>query len=85
MTVEQYSALVDIMPQIEKILEKKGEKIPRPKYEIATEEVPARDEEEQDHEESEVEARSEDEKPKAKNGRRKKANIEATSDEEEDD
>ncbi len=41
MTVEQYSALVDIMPQLEKALQEKGEHIPRPKYDITTSDASA--------------------------------------------
>lgn len=65
MTVEQYSALISIMPQIEDLLSEKGENVPRPKFEVV---APARDEDEEDGD-------GEDED--------KKANIEATSDEEE--
>lgn len=83
MTTEQYSALVTLMPQIEKALEENGEKIPRPKYDGASEAAVAGDEQEQENEEAEAEG--EIVKAKAQNGRRKKANIEATSDEDEDD
>ena len=79
MTVEQYSTLVDLMPQIEKALEKKGERIPRPKYGDAEQDDTAVGPEGQQEEEAEeVEV-------KAKNGKRKKANVEAKSDEDEDD
>jgi hypothetical protein len=79
MPVEQYSALVDLMPQIEKALEKKGEKISRPNYGNAATGDTADDQEEQRQEESEEEAEVEAGKveSKAKNGKRKKANIEA--------
>jgi hypothetical protein len=81
MTVEQYSALVDLMPQIEKVLENKGEKIPRPKYESTIKDAPAAGDGEQEHEE--IAPEPENPKPKVLNGKRKKANIEATSDEDE--
>lgn len=83
MTIEQFSALVELMPLIEKTLEKKGERIPRPNYDSAAKDPPAGDHEEQEHEESEAEAPTENVKAKVQNGKRKKANIEATSDEDE--
>lgn len=81
MTIEQYSALVDIMPQIENALWRMGEKVPRPTYGSTTEDVAAEDEKEQGQEGSETEARAERVRIKANSGKRKKANIEATSDE----
>ena len=83
MTVEQYSALVGIMPQLEKALEEKGEHIPRPKYDVATSDAPAPAQTEEGDDGSEAEP--ENVKIKLKNAKRKKANIEATSDEEEAD
>ena len=65
MTVEQYAALVAVMPQIETLLSKKGEDVPRPNY--ASEPVGQADCDSEDEEDEEE----------------KKANIEATSDEEE--
>lgn len=82
MTIEQYSALVDLMPQIEKTLEKKGQQVPRPQYESTASAAPAADQEERDQGEPEAEEEEEDVKPETKYGKR---NIEATSDEEEDD
>ena len=32
MSVEQYSALIQIMPQVEDLLKSRGETIPRPSY-----------------------------------------------------
>lgn len=32
MSIEQYSALITIMPQVEDLLKSQGETIPRPKY-----------------------------------------------------
>lgn len=65
MTMEQYAAFINVMPQVEELLTGKGESVPRPDYDGEKEtdmiNEPAIDEEE--------EAR--------------KANIEATSDEEE--
>ncbi|KAK5456988.1 hypothetical protein LTS15_004768 [Exophiala xenobiotica] len=63
LTVEQYSALIDAMPQIEGLLRKQGEKVSRPKYDGS--------------------ALVEDDQPQDDEDTDKKANIEATSDEEE--
>jgi hypothetical protein len=81
MTVEQYSALVEIMPQIESALEKKGEKIPRPSYADAGT-AAGEDEAEQ---QGDVDEAKGDEESVAANGKRKKSNFEATSDEDEDE
>ncbi|KAI1609194.1 transcriptional Coactivator p15-domain-containing protein [Exophiala viscosa] len=65
LTIEQYSVLIGVMPRLEDLLERKGEKVPRPDY---SGDGPADDGEavkEEDEEDT------------------KKANIEATSDEEE--
>lgn len=64
MSVEQYSALIQIMPQVEELLSSKGEKLPRPDFSGATQ-VDG-DEDDDDEEEKERDA---------------KANIDATSDE----
>ena len=92
MTVEQYSALVELMPQIEKALEKKGETISRPNYESTARDVTVDDQAGQQQqegyeaeEEVEAEAEAENVEVKPKNGKRRKANIEATSDEDEED
>ena len=64
MTVEQHSALITLLPQIETLLSAKGESVPRPDYDsTAPAEVGGDDAEDEDNEP-------------------KKANIEATSDEE---
>ena len=68
MSVEQYSALIGIMPQIEELLKRQGEKVPRPDYSRSAHIEPDENGEEED----------DGEKMDAK-----KANIEATSDEEE--
>ncbi|KIX00784.1 uncharacterized protein Z518_09849 [Rhinocladiella mackenziei CBS 650.93] len=67
MSIEQYSALIDIMPQIEDVLKQKGEKVPRPNYRGRAPDEDDQNGEEEDDEEMDY----------------KKANIEATSDEEE--
>ena len=68
MTVEQYSAFVQFMPQIEAMLAGKGESVPRPDYAgTAPAQTGVEDEEDEEDEEDDP----------------KKANIDATSDEEE--
>lgn len=83
MTVEQYSAFVEVMPQIEEALKKKGEAIPRPNYGASHADALDGDQEEPENQQDELDA--EDMTRKAKNGKRTKANIEATSDEDEGD
>lgn len=66
MTLEQYSALINVMPQIESALKQKGGKIPRPNY---SQQPATGDQDDQGDGDDQVED--------------KKANIEATSDEDE--
>ncbi|KIW43223.1 uncharacterized protein PV06_04348 [Exophiala oligosperma] len=67
MSIEQYSALIGVMPQIDQLLRERGEKVPRPKYDGNA--PPAES------------VQDDEEQPEAETDR--KANIEATSDEEE--
>lgn len=67
MSIEQYSALINILPQIEDALKQKGEKIPRPNY--GRQQTVDSDQVDQDDGDDEIQD--------------KKANIEATSDEDE--
>lgn len=76
MTLEQFSTLVTILPQIETALNKKGEKVPRPEYDGRG---PVRSTTEDEDEDDEDDDASEE-----GGGRKKKANIDATSDEDED-
>ena len=69
LTLEQYSALIALMPQIEDILREKGEDVPRPDY-GASKPAPA-----------EGQAESDDD---ADGKALQRSNIEATSDEDED-
>lgn len=64
MSIEQYSALINVLPQIEEVLKQKGEKIPRPNY--SGQQSAGSDQDDGDDEIQD-----------------KKANIEATSDEDE--
>ncbi|KAH0845869.1 putative RNA polymerase II transcriptional coactivator [Fonsecaea pedrosoi] len=68
MSIEQYSAFVQIMPQIENVLKSQGEKVPRPNYDGS---APTADDG------SKPEDAEEDEEMD------RKPNIEATSDEDE--
>lgn len=70
MSIEQYSALVDIMPQIEETLARKGEKVPRPDYSGNAEPV-------QDGRHD-----KDDEDDETGRAHTTKANIDTTSDEE---
>jgi hypothetical protein len=70
--MDQYSAFIELLPQIEKELIKKGQTVPRPQY-------IGQVEEERDVIEEEDSSEVGDD-----NGVPKKSNIEATSDEDED-
>ena len=71
MPLDQYSAFIELLPQIEKELGKNGETVPRPQYEgQLSVERGVQKEGESDVDEA--------------NGVQKKSNIEATSDEDED-
>jgi hypothetical protein len=48
MSIEQYSALIQILPQVEELLKSQGEKVPRPDY---TGSVPTQYDDEDDEEE----------------------------------
>ncbi|KAI9877388.1 MAG: hypothetical protein M1830_004038 [Pleopsidium flavum] len=78
MPLEQYGALITLLPAIETVLSEKGEKVPRPDY---TSQAAAKDDESAG-EEDEVNDLKEEGEPDG-NGVSKK-NFEATSDEEED-
>ena len=65
MMMEQYGALIELLPIIEKFLTEGGEKVPRPRYDGSQDEGMGDDENPEEDEEDDE----------------KKANIEATSDE----
>ena len=73
--LDQFAALVDVLPQIEKVLKEKGEDIPRPKYDKM--------EDEAEHGAEEEEAVDEEEED-AEDTKNEKKNFEATSDEDEE-
>ncbi|KAK5124384.1 hypothetical protein LTR85_001601 [Meristemomyces frigidus] len=85
LSIDQFTAVLDILPDIESVLKSKGITIPRPTYDgkPATEEPAAEEEDEEDGGEEEEEE-VKDEKPKT-SGRldklKMKQNHEATSDE----
>jgi hypothetical protein len=68
MSIEQYSALVQIMPQIEDTLKSHRIKVPRPDYNASSPDIDEDEEDDEDDDGIRTNA---------------KANIEATSDEEE--
>ena len=70
MPMDQYSAFLELLPQIEKELAKKGERVVRPQYDRQVE----KEEEDVADEEPEID----------ESNLVSKSNIEATSDEEED-
>lgn len=71
--MEQYSQLVNILPSVEALLAKSGVKVPRPFYDEV--------QKDEDNEESEEDRPSK----KARSKAERKRNIEATSDEDEED
>ncbi|KAL1976443.1 hypothetical protein VTN31DRAFT_2725 [Thermomyces dupontii] len=71
--MDQFSAFLQCLPQIEEFLLQKGEKVPRPVY----------DDNDGDDEEEEVDEKEEDDG--GKKDKKKKSNIEATSEEEEEE
>ena len=91
LSIEQYTALIEILPDIERVLKSKGIEVPRPQYGKATtkavdeEEEEEVDDEEVDDEEDDDDEEVETSKSKGKLDKFKlKSNHEATSDEDED-
>jgi len=70
--MDQYGALVSLLPEIEKVLQQKGEKVPRPKYDRTA------NEEGKEDQGAEIEAEGAKD---AGGGADKKLNYESTSDE----
>ncbi|KAM0717889.1 hypothetical protein Q7P37_006221 [Cladosporium fusiforme] len=83
LSMEQFQAFLESLPEIEKALQAKGISIPRPKYDGAS--SGAADNNEEDETEDKAEAASEEEGKPIKAGRldrfKHRANHEATSDE----
>ena len=81
MTVEQYTAFLDLIPDIERVLKSKGKEVPRLRFDKAT-----ADEDDEENGEDEVVKEEEDE-PLSRKGKldklKMKKNHEMTSEEEE--
>jgi hypothetical protein len=80
MPIEQYTALMSILPHVEAVLKGMGIKVPRPKYKNGDEAV----DEEKDGDQAEEEGCQEDEDEDVQGGYEKKKNFEATSEEDND-
>ena len=86
LSIDQFTALLDILPDLESTLKSKGIAIPRPKYGSSngtkknTDEDSDKDEEDEEAEEDPPEAKTSNKLSKFMH----KANHEATSDEDED-
>ena len=61
MTIDQYSAFIAIMPQIEALLSQKGETVPRPSFDGAAPSASEDDDDEGDPKKSNIEATSDEE------------------------
>ena len=86
MTVEQYTAFVELMPDIERVLKSKGLKAPRPQYDKSSTTKEPDDELEASDEVEEEDEREVSSKHKGKLEKFKmKKNHEATSDEEDEE
>ena len=89
LSVEQYTAFIDILPDIERVLKKKGVTVPRPQYDKSASPKNEEDQEEEaeagedDDEDDEEEIESSKNRGRLEKFKLKK-NHEATSDEEED-
>lgn len=95
MTLDQYSALIKVLPEIERVLKAQGATVPRPRYGQVTEDEAEDEESQRDRDEDDEEARSgdgdsrtvpsEDAAPSNEQSKlekfRMKKNHEATSDE----
>ena len=88
LSIEQYTALIEILPDIERVLKSKRIEVPRPQYGKAA--AKAVDEEEEEEEEVDDEEDDDDEEVETSKSKGKldkfklKSNHEATSDEDED-
>jgi hypothetical protein len=68
LTIEQYSALINVLPQLEHEIQEKGESVPRPDYSGAAPVPPPKENQQENSDEDTDDV--------------KKANFEATSEEE---
>lgn len=63
MTIDQYTAFVELMPDIDRVLKKKGIKAPRPQYDSNKSSSPAVEDEEASASEEEEAEESEEDAP----------------------
>ena len=92
LTIDQYTALIDILPDLERVLKSKGVTVPRPQYDKKSAPKPEDEEEEEEEEEETgaVDEGSDDAEAEASKHRGKldrfknRRNHEATSDEDEE-
>lgn len=63
MTIDQYTAFVELMPDIDRVLKKKGLKAPRPQYDNNKSSSPPAEEEEASASEEDEAEESEEEQP----------------------
>ena len=78
----QFSTLITLLPHIETVLAKQGETIPRPDYSDQGTAGKGDDDEEKEEDKEEDEEESEEEmKAPLSNGKKRKKNFEATSEE----
>jgi hypothetical protein len=83
LSIEQYTALIEILPDIERVLKSKGVEVPRPQYGKATTKTVKEEEHVDDDEEDDEEFETSRSKGKLEKFKLK-PNHEATSDEDED-
>ena len=77
LNIEQFTAFIDQLPEIEKVLKAKGITIPRPEYGGARVSPKAEDQEENDEENDEEEVEEEEEEEVKKPGKASKASDRA--------
>lgn len=65
MTIDQYTAFVELMPDIDRVLKKKGLKAPRPQYDSNKSSSPAVEDEEASASEEEAEESAEEQPAKS--------------------
>jgi hypothetical protein len=77
LNIEQFTAFIDQLPEIEKVLKAKGITIPRPEYGGARVSPKAEDQEENEEEDEEEEVEEEEEEEVKKPGKASKASDRA--------
>lgn len=79
MPMDQYAALVILLPEIEGALKESGQSVPRPNYADANEQSDGNEQSEEENDDNQGESSSNPDAPTSP-----KKNIEATSDEDEE-